>query len=149
MRKKLPSHSRSSKSIVHENELPDEIGNNEQSKQTDAHDGMLDGDLGESHHGNRKNRIRNKESSMRGSKSIVHENEIPGGIRNKQQFMQTDAHDCRLSGDLGENHYADRKNRIRNKKSSMRETFPLPGARRVKLPWTKDEEEILKVYFSL
>ncbi|XP_057821407.1 uncharacterized protein LOC131034069 isoform X1 [Cryptomeria japonica] len=144
MRKKLPSHSRSSKSIVHENELPDEIGNNEQSKQTDAHDDMLNGDLGESHHGNRKNRIRNKESSMRGSKSIVHENEMPGGIRNKQQFMQTDAHDCRLSGDLGENHYADRKNRIRDKKSSMRETFPLPGARRVKLPWTKDEEEILK-----
>ncbi|GLJ26030.1 hypothetical protein SUGI_0499220 [Cryptomeria japonica] len=121
----------------------------EATAKTDAHDGMLDGDLGESHHGNRKNRICNKESSMRGSKSIVHENEIPGGIRNKQQFMQTDAHDCRLSGDLGENHYVDRKNRIRNKKSSTRETFPLPGARRVKLPWTKDEEEILKVYFSL
>ncbi|KAH9311306.1 hypothetical protein KI387_026341 [Taxus chinensis] len=80
----------------------------------------------------------------RSSKIPVLENEIPDGTGNDEQLMQTDAHDDRVDEGLEESHEDDRKYRFRIRKSPMRGNFRLPGARRIKLPWTKAEEDILK-----
>lgn len=74
----------------------------------------------------------------------VHEDKRPDAIENDLPCKQNEADDDMHSGDLEDGNSEDRKYHLRIRKSTMRGTCRLPGVRRNKLAWTKDEEEALK-----
>lgn len=85
-----------------------------------------------------------KHAFSKSSGISVHGDKRPGGIENDLPCEQNEADDDMHGGDLEDGNIDDGKYHLRNRKSTMRGTCRLPGARRNKLVWTKAEEEALK-----